>query len=137
MTFLLTVFSSQCFHECFFLQDQPLVIPLPCLSGTCAICEEVDFSLFPLLVPGLVLWRRPPKQRHICNHQPVNPSALPDVHSPSLHCPPIFPFPPYSTAPSHCSSSAIPCLVDLTHGLTLFVPISSIFCIKTLQLKPQ
>lgn len=61
--------------------------------------------------------------RGVCNSQPVNPNALPDVHSPSLHCPPIFPVLPYSTAPPHPSSSAIPCLVDLTHNLTLFVVI--------------
>lgn len=126
VTFLLILFSSQCFHQCFFPQDQPLMIPLHCLSGTSAICEEVDFSLFPLLAHGWVLQRHPPKQ-WLCTGVSVTISHLslmhwlPEVHSPTLHCPPKFPILPYSTAPPHCSSSAIPCLVDLTHHFTLFV----------------
>lgn len=131
VTFLLILLSSQCFHQCFLPQDQSLLIPLHCLSGTHAICEEVDFSLFPLLVHGLVLWRHPPEQ-WVCKGVSITISQLtwPDIHSPSLHWPPMFPVLPYSTAPPHCSSSAIPCLVDLTHDLTLFVTIVAYSVLK-------
>lgn len=131
VTFLLVLFSSQCFHQCFFPQDQPLMIPLHCFSGTCAICAEVNFSLFPLLVHRLVLWRHPPEQ-WVCKRVSVTISQLTqfDIHSPSLHCPPIFPVLPYSTAPPYCFSSAIPCLVDFTHHLTLFVPVVACSVLK-------
>lgn len=58
VAFLLTLFSSQCFH------DQPLVIPLHCL---CTICVEADFSLSPPPAHRLVLWRPSPKQWRVCN----------------------------------------------------------------------
>ena len=84
---------------CFSPQDQPLTIPLHCILGTHAICKDAYFSLFPLLVRRLVL-RRCPSKQWVCKGvsvaiQPVNPNALPDIHSthvsPFLHCSPIFP----------------------------------------------
>lgn len=83
---------------CFSLQNQSLRIPLHCILGTCAICKDAYFSLFPLLVHRLVPQRSPSKQ-WVCEGvslaiQPGNPNALPDIHStcisPSLHCSPIF-----------------------------------------------
>lgn len=110
---------------CFSPQDQPLMIPLHCILGTHATCKDAYFSLFPLLVCRLVLRRHPSKwwvwKGVSVAIQPVNPNALPDIHSthvpPSLHC-----YIPCFTAPPHCSSSAIPCMVDVTDQLALFVP---------------
>lgn len=76
-----------------FPQDQPLMIPLHCLSGECAICEEVDFSLFALLVHGLVLWGHSPKQ-WVCTGGSVTISQWTLMHCLTfiLHPPTALPY---------------------------------------------
>lgn len=110
-----------------------LIIPLHCLPGTCAICEEVNFSLFPLLVLRLVLWRHPPKQ-WACKGVSVAISQLtqPHIHlHPSTALPSIF----YSTTPLFLFCNAFP--GGFNTSPCFICAYSSIFCIKTLLLKPQ